>query len=114
MQTKVIFCNSENKSCLLQVVQTKAIVALTQFCDFLKTSFESLMSKKSQRGRTFSQNIQFLLLQENNEWNLRIEPRVRSFMKFAQLTAEQNFAELFSRILILCETLAQPLAATVQ
>ena len=34
MQTKVIFCNSANKSCLLQVVHTKAIAALTQFCDF--------------------------------------------------------------------------------
>ena len=35
MQTKVISCNSANKSCLLQVVHTKAIAALTQFCDFL-------------------------------------------------------------------------------
>ena len=34
VQTKVINCNSENKSCLLQVVHTKAIAALTQFCDF--------------------------------------------------------------------------------
>ena len=35
VQTKVINCNSANKSCLLQVVRTKAIAALTQFCDFL-------------------------------------------------------------------------------
>ena len=34
VQTKVISCNSANKSCLLQVVHTKAIAALTQFCDF--------------------------------------------------------------------------------
>ena len=34
VKTKVISCNSVNKSCLLQVVHTKAIVALTQFCDF--------------------------------------------------------------------------------
>ena len=35
VQTKVISCNSANKSCLLQVVHAKAIAALTQFCDFL-------------------------------------------------------------------------------
>ena len=35
VQTKIISCNSANKSCLLQVVHTKAIAALTQFCDFL-------------------------------------------------------------------------------
>ena len=34
-QTIVINCNSANKSCLLQVVHTKAIAALTQSCDFL-------------------------------------------------------------------------------
>ena len=34
VQTKIISCNSTNKSCLLQVVHTKAIAALTQFCDF--------------------------------------------------------------------------------
>ena len=34
VQTKVISCNSANKSCLLQVVHTKAITALTQFYDF--------------------------------------------------------------------------------
>ena len=34
VQTKDISCNSANKSCLLQVVHTKAIAALTQFCDF--------------------------------------------------------------------------------
>ena len=36
MQTKDISCNSANKSCLLQVVQTKAIAALSQFCDFFQ------------------------------------------------------------------------------
>ena len=36
MKTKVINCNSANKSCLVHVVHTKAIAALTQFCDFLK------------------------------------------------------------------------------
>ena len=34
VQTKVINCNSAKKSCLLQVVHTKAIAALTQFRDF--------------------------------------------------------------------------------
>ena len=34
VQTKVINCNSAIKSCLLQVMHTKAIAALTQFCDF--------------------------------------------------------------------------------
>ena len=34
VQTKVISCNSAKKNCLLQVVHTKAIAALTQFCDF--------------------------------------------------------------------------------
>ena len=35
VQTKVINCNSANKSYLLQILHTKAIAALTQFCDFL-------------------------------------------------------------------------------
>ena len=34
VKTRVIICNSANKSCLLQVVHTKAIAALTRFCDF--------------------------------------------------------------------------------
>jgi len=34
VQTKVIKCSNADKSCLLQVVHTKAIAALTQFCDF--------------------------------------------------------------------------------
>ena len=34
VQTKPISCNSANKSCLLQLVHTKAIAASTQFCDF--------------------------------------------------------------------------------
>ena len=37
VQTKVIKCGSADKSCLLQVVHTKAITALTQFCDFSDT-----------------------------------------------------------------------------
>ena len=35
LQTKVINCNSANKSCLFQGMHTKGIVALTQFCHFL-------------------------------------------------------------------------------
>ena len=42
MQTKVISCNSANKSCIFQVVHTKAIAALTQFCDFLKKTCYSV------------------------------------------------------------------------
>ena len=34
MQTKVINCNSSNKGCLFQVMHTKAVAALTKFCDF--------------------------------------------------------------------------------
>ena len=34
VQTKVISCNSANKSFIWQEVHTKAIAALTQFCDF--------------------------------------------------------------------------------
>ena len=34
VQTKVINCNIANKSCLLQLVHTKAIAALAQFCNF--------------------------------------------------------------------------------
>ena len=34
VQKKVISCNNANKSFLLQVMHTKAIAALTQFCDF--------------------------------------------------------------------------------
>jgi len=47
VQTKVISCNSANKSCLLQVVHTKAIAALTQFCDFLyfRWTFNNKCSK---------------------------------------------------------------------
>ena len=37
VQAKVFNCHSTNKSCLLQVVHTKAIAALTQFCDFYKS-----------------------------------------------------------------------------
>ena len=37
VQTKAINCISANKSCHLQVVHTKAIAALTQFCDFCTT-----------------------------------------------------------------------------
>ena len=39
VQTKVISCNSANKSCLLQVVHPKDIAALTQFCDFYVSCF---------------------------------------------------------------------------
>ena len=39
VQTKVIHCNCANRSCLLRVVHTKAIAALTQFCDFLMVDF---------------------------------------------------------------------------
>ena len=38
VKTKAINCSSANKSCLLQVVHTKAIADLTQFCDFLCNS----------------------------------------------------------------------------
>ena len=41
VQTLVICCNSANKSCLLQVVHTKAIAALTQFCDFFHSIVNS-------------------------------------------------------------------------
>ena len=47
VQTKVISCNSANKSCLLQVVHTKAIAALTQFCDFFHISAIHLIILKS-------------------------------------------------------------------
>ena len=43
VQTKVINCNSANKSCLFQVVHTKAIAALTQFCDFSSLDFETFV-----------------------------------------------------------------------
>ena len=46
VQTKVISCNSANKSCLLQVVHTKAIAALTQFCDFLDIYVKIWASKQ--------------------------------------------------------------------
>ena len=36
VQTKLISCNSADKKGLLQVVHTKAIAALMQFCDFFK------------------------------------------------------------------------------
>ena len=38
MQTKVINWNCANKSCLSQVVHTKAIAALTQLCDFFAST----------------------------------------------------------------------------
>ena len=47
MQTKVIFCNIANKSCLLQVVHTKAIAALTQFCDFCTSSSWTLLVRSA-------------------------------------------------------------------
>ena len=39
LQTKVINCNSANKSCLLQVVHTKAISALMQCCNFFRVGY---------------------------------------------------------------------------
>ena len=34
VQTKVVNCNSANKSCLFHRLHTKAITASTQFCDY--------------------------------------------------------------------------------
>ena len=48
VQAKVFNCHSANKSCLLQVVHTKAIAALTQFCDFL--TFSPDKPKKDKKG----------------------------------------------------------------
>ena len=45
VQTKVINFSSANKSCLLQVVHTKA---LTQFCDPFLVSFFQICNSKSQ------------------------------------------------------------------
>ena len=45
VQTLVICCNSANKSCLLQVVHTKAITALTQFCDFFNCSLTYILGR---------------------------------------------------------------------
>ena len=42
VKTKVISSNSANKSCLLQVVHTKAIAALTQFLDYFLPTFNHL------------------------------------------------------------------------
>ena len=39
VEIKFIDCNSENKSCLLQVVHTKAIAALTQFAIFTRVIY---------------------------------------------------------------------------
>ena len=44
MQTNVINCNIANKSCLLQLVHTKAIAASTQFCDFC--TFDNILIEK--------------------------------------------------------------------
>ena len=41
VQTKVINYKSANKSCFLQDVHTKAIAALTQFCDFYTHRYKS-------------------------------------------------------------------------
>ena len=60
VETKVISCNSANKSCFLQVVHTKAIAALTQFCDFLfflRTSYF-----KPIELRSWNTHIDFLTL----------------------------------------------------
>ena len=47
-QTKVINGKSENKSYLLQILHTKAIAALTQFCDFwVKILWKALIVRKS-------------------------------------------------------------------
>ena len=45
--TKVVGCNSANKSCHLQLLQTKAITASTQFCNFLCLNWnQPLMTKQ--------------------------------------------------------------------
>ena len=50
VQTKVISCNCVNKSYLLQVVHTKAIAVLTQFCDFFKMVWEANWSVEVKSG----------------------------------------------------------------
>ena len=64
VQTKVINCNSANKSCLLQVVHTKIIAALTQFCDFLffviSDSIIAYSSRKIISKEKQIENISFL------------------------------------------------------
>ena len=45
VQTKVIDCNS----CLLQVVHTKVIAALTQFCDFFILDFVIFHKERFQK-----------------------------------------------------------------
>ena len=45
VQTKVINCNSANKSYLLQAVHTKAIAALMQFCNIFYRFFPFFFAK---------------------------------------------------------------------
>ena len=57
VQAKVFNCHSANKSCLLQVVHTKAIAALTQFCDF--SSYVCIKSNELFRKITAYSEAQF-------------------------------------------------------
>ena len=66
VQTLVICSNSANKSCLLQVVHTKAIAALTQFCDFFYFAFIDKISLK-QKKFTLWRMIQ-KIYELHNKW----------------------------------------------
>ena len=57
VQTKVISCNSANKNCLFQVMNTKAIAALMQFCDFYNIINEGQRGTKRQRNRRIKKDI---------------------------------------------------------
>ena len=51
VQPKVINCYSAIKSCLLQVMHTKAIAALTQFFDFSQENFKPENKGGNRLGR---------------------------------------------------------------
>ena len=68
VQTRVIKCSSADKSCLLQVVHVKAIVALTQFCDFSYVVWIGLEPLARKLWFCFIGMYLLILLQQYHIW----------------------------------------------
>ena len=93
VHTKVINCKSVSKSCLLQVVNTKAIAALTQFCDFW-TIIQTLWKPKLALNSTSTQlnpNSNHLNLKSTStKFQLNLKFNTTSLQPQAQINLSPN------------------------
>ena len=91
VQTKAIKCSSADKSCLLQVLHTKTIAALTQICDFL-TSITSLYpllacSHASYPGGLGNKKLNF-------KFEVKLEFQTSNFKVTHQTLTNTHFIEI--------------------